>query len=245
MTAAVLNYTGTWTSAEYTADGKKYTLYTITGSGALVVEGKAKNVDIWSCGGGSSGVSTIGGAGAYCAEVSALTLSGDYVVTVGAAGGNSSVSSKGVSVLAANGVSRNRNGGTGGGGYGKGDGVAKYPFSDSTTFKCHCAGGGGGLHASWTFMSGSASYSSTGAGGSNGGNGGGSGSGTSGGNYGGGNGGSASADQLNTYGGTGRPATFYGSGGGGGGYAESEASTGSSGSGGAGYQGIVYIRVPA
>lgn len=241
-TAAVLSYTGAMTSAEYTAEGKKYTLYTITGSGTLVVEGKAKNVDIWSCGGGSSGSSTIGGAGAYCAEASALTLSGDYVIAVGAANGNSSISNKGVAILSANGVKKSRNGGTGGG-RGTGDGIAKYPFSDSTTFKCHCAGGGGGQSVSHVNM-GSPTSTSMGSGGSNGGNG--SSSGTSGGNYGGGNGGSASAGPSRdpvAY--DGSSAKFYGSGGGGGGYAHDLWNGDASGTAGAGYQGVVYIRVPA
>ena len=43
----------------------------------------------------------------------------------------------------------------------------------------------------------------------------------------------------------GESATFYGSGGGGGGYAKSGGSTTDKGIGGAGYQGVVYIRVPA
>ena len=67
-----------------------------------------------------------------------------------------------------------------------------------------------------------------------------------GGNKGGGKGGAASDSSLYgssyTYNGTG--ATFYGSGGGGGGSHVNAYVEASPGSGGAGYQGVVYLRVP-
>lgn len=265
MTAAVLNYTGTWTSAEYTADGKTYTLYKITGSGTLTVKGRAKGVAVWLCGGGANGTNLsgayddrgYGGAGAYAASAENQTLSGTYTVTVGAAQGATSFGT----LLSVNAVS-GRNGGSGGGGAGgynpdtdsgtpvsgygggTGDGLSKYPFGDSVAFHPHCAGGGGGAYYSSNLQ-----WFTGGAGGSNGGSGS-AGmysqsstlSGGSGGNYGGGVGGSSS----NSGGNGGSGARFYGSGGGGGGckvvpYTWSP----DSGSGGAGYQGIVYIRVPA
>lgn len=112
-------------------------------------------MDIWACGGGANGGTggtsseSLGGAGAYCAKADTQSLRGDYIITVGGAGGNTSVGS----LINANG-STSHNGGTGGGAgnlsgsyeqwRGKGDGIAKYPFEDTANFKCHCAGGGGG-----------------------------------------------------------------------------------------------------
>ena len=119
---------------------------------------------------------------------------------------------------------------------GSGDGIAKYPFGDSTTFKSHCAGGGGGPASFYDHSQPYPTTTSGGNGGSNGGNGGYAGSGSgAGGDYGGGRGGS--------YGGS--AATFYGGGGGGGGANGDNNSGGSGYAGGAGYQGVVYIRVPA
>ena len=243
MTAAVLNYTGTWTSAEYTADGKKYTLYTITGSGALVVEGTAKNVDIWVCGGGSAGRAGgyWGGAGAYCNSMSGTTLKGSYPITIGSAGG---VTSVGSILSSGTAVTNTNNGGTGGS-RGTGDGKSKYPFSDSANFRCHCAGGGGGQDYDYqTYYGTDKGRGYYGNGGTNGGNG--SASGRKGGTYGGGGGGTAGYNDVSCYANKGSAATYYGSGGGGGGHASHSQVAGSaSGAGGAGYQGVCYIRVPA
>lgn len=263
---AKITYSGTHTTESYTANGKTYTLYKITGSGTLTVKGRAKGVAVWLCGGGANGTNLsnvyddrgYGGAGAYAASTENQTLSGTYTVTVGAAQGATSFGT----LLSVNAVS-GRNGGSGGGGAGgytsdtnsgmpasgyvggTGDGLSKYPFGDSVAFHPHCAGGGGGAY----YRGSDLQWFTGGAGGSNGG-GGGAGmysqssslSGGIGGNYGGGAGGSSS----NSGGNGGSSAKFYGSGGGGGGckvvpYTWSP----DSGSGGAGYQGIVYIRVPA
>ena len=144
-------------------------------------------------------------------------------------------------------------GGTGGGRVmnssvspaGTGDGVSKYPFGETVYFKPHCAGGGAG---------GCGEYSS-GWCGSSGGTNGGSGSesttyvsngafsGGSGGNYGGGAGGSATYENTMAYTNNGEPATFYGSGGGGGSGIRAGSSYKRKGSG-AGYQGVIYIRIP-
>lgn len=247
------SYTGNYVESEYQGtDGVSYKLYTLTSSGVLTA--KMKNADIWLCGGGSSGApndtsgtmpSSRGGAGAYCASAMQQTLSGNYTVTIGA--GNGGTTSVG-ELLSAAGVTSAGNGGTGGGNGGTGDGQSKYPFGDTAQFQCHCAGGGGGASAIsstyWTTFNG-------GAGGSNGGNGSpltfnssetfiGTADGGVGGNFGGGAGGRV--DGQTTY--SGNAATFYGSGGGNG-SKSSYNFTDHYGANGAGYQGVVYIRVPA
>lgn len=236
-----MSYSGAHTTKEITVNGVTYTQYTITGSGTLTVEGTYTDAMVWACGGGAGGGSGhggllsasggYGGGGGYANSHSGNIAEGAYVITVGAASGATSIGS----IVSANGAS-GRNGGTGGGGSGKGDGVVKYPFGDSTTFQCHCGGGGGGNSRFYDHYNPSPTYSGGGNGGTNGGNGTYSGSGT-GGTYGGGNGGS--------YYSKGNAATFYGSGGGGGGGEGDNYDGGSGKSGGAGYQGVVYIRVPA
>lgn len=248
---AKFEYTGDYTTEDYTGtDGTRYKLYTLTGSGVVTAE--AKSADIWMCGGGSNGISptawggTNGGAGAYCTSIQGLPISGEYVVTIGA--GNGGVTSFG-SMLSVNGVQNSNNGGTGGGEngakwgsevVGQGDGKSKYPFLDSAHFKCHCAGGGGGCHRRDGGTD-NRFTSSGGKGGTNGGNGsfGVDGSEYStptpgaGGEYGGGAGGALGS--------RGKDATFYGSGGGGG----ANVYSGTLYAGGAGYQGVVYVRIPA
>ena len=265
-----ITYSGTHTTEDYTADGKAYTLYKLTGSGTLSVKGRAKGVGVWLCGGGANGTTgntnndttrCLGGAGAYCAQLDSATLKGDYVVTIGAAQGATSFGSL-LSVAAVSG----KFGGTGGGGaggysyidgtelkrvannnQGAGDGLSKIPFSDDTTFQPHCAGGGAGGYYTPNNTAGGNHYTG-GAGGTNGGSGAvsvytssSSIDGGAGGNKGGGRGGSATVNTSATSGGS---ASYYGSGGGGGGYDGSSYGA-DYGSGGAGYQGIVYVRVPA
>lgn len=241
-TKAEFAYTGAYTQKQITSGGVTYDLYTLTGSGTLTVTGTAKNVDVWCCGGGATYSNYSGGAGAYCTQVNAKSLHGDYVVVIGSSGGNTSVGS----LVSANGTTT-ANGGTGGGGGNigglynapTGDGVTKYPFGDTTNFKCHCAGGGGG-GVNYSSDSDTWRYNG-GAGGSNGGNGAKSTSGIgdagAGGNYGGGQGGSRHSRN-------GKAATFYGSGGGGYGASSMGDSGPNNGTAGAGYQGVVYIRVP-
>lgn len=250
---ATITYTGTHTTEPYTADGKAYTLYKITGSGTLNVKGKAKGVDIWLCGGGANGDSS-GGAGAYCSQLDNADLKGDYAITIGAAGGATTFGSL-LSVAAVSG----KNGGTGGGSGdywsrtgGTGDGKNKYPFGDTTNFDPHCAGGGGGSGQYYTGNYDEYNDNSRqgGKGGTNGGSGGRASTGVyswnnaAGGNKGGGTGGAKRS---------GSAATFYGSGGGGGGcdgdrysYVEGIGFRNNKYySDGAGYQGIVYVCVPA
>ena len=239
-----ISYSGAYTTKEIIVNGVSYTLYTITGSGTLTVEGTYNDAAIWLCGGGSAGRGGgyWGGAGAYCNSMSSTTLKDSYVITVGSAG---AVTSFGSILSSGTAVTNTNSGGTGGS-RGTGDGKSKYPFSDSTNFYCHCAGGGGGQDYDYQIYYGTDKGRGTyGNGGTNGGNG--SSSGRTGGTYGGGNGGTAGADSSSytCYANNGSAATFYGSGGGGGGHSShSQAASSASGSGGAGYQGVVYIRVP-
>ena len=255
---AKIAYSGTCTTESYTADGQAYTLYKITGSGTLTVKGRAKGVAIWLCGGGANG-SQSGGGGAYCAQYNAQTLSGSYTFAIGAATGTSSITQNSATVYTANGAT-GKNGGTGGGSGeywsragDTGDGITKYPFGDTTNFDPHCAGGGGGSGVYYTgnYEEYNDQTRQGGKGGTNGGAGGRASTNTvyswsdaAGGNKGGGTGGAKRS---------GSAATFYGSGGGGGGcdgdiygYVEGSGFPHNKYySGGAGYQGIVYLRVPA
>lgn len=170
-------------------------------------------------------------------------------MTIGAAQGTTSIAKGGETLLSAAGAT-NQNGSSGGGGYykidvpwgpstqyapGTGGGTTTVPFGDTTNFSAYpCAGGGA---SGWYdyFEEGdqySEGYSTGGAGGSNGSGGGASASGGGSGGSGGTTGGGAGA----TTSGTASSATYYGSAGGG---AMAAAKTGK------GYQGVMYIRVPA
>lgn len=134
----------------------------------------------------------------------------------------------------------------------KGTGETTYPFGDTIYFagKPHCAGGGGGAYDTSEYL-GDSYAADGGAGGTNGGNGGigdylgyvsafGYGTPGAGGTLGGGRGGSSNT-------GKGTAATFYGSGGGGGGYHERDEEGDISEytyAPGAGYQGVIYVRIP-
>lgn len=127
----------------------------------------------------------------------------------------------------------------------KGAGVTTYPFGDTTYFsgKPHCAGGGGGTCSH--YASGNEYVGAGGNGGTNGSDGGigltaGS-SGSSGGTGGALGGGTGSSRYL---GNRGTNATFYGSGGGGGSVRDDEDDVSSTYGGTAGYQGVIYVRIP-
>ena len=257
-----VNYTGAHTTSAITVGGVPYNLYTLTGSGTLTV---SEPVQYWMCGGGGDGASAGstnssasqaggGGAGAYTA--SGTIYAGTHVVTVASAKGTTTIGSTsakgGASASGANGAT----GGTGGGAAGHvnakagtGDGVNKYPFG-VTSLKAHCGAGGSGA---WAYDSGGEQLGgyTGGKGGTNGGNGG-KGSqtdgisvnnGGSGGSTGGGKGGNAgtNATNGNVVASSGSNASFYGSGGGGGALYRMTMS----GSGGSGYQGVVYLLIPA
>lgn len=219
-------------------DGNDYRLLAITQSGNLAIfepDGISTcpvNCEVCVVGGGANG-SRAGGAGGYLQNQVIANYSGGAIV-VGAAQGVSSIGD--ISVATVSG----KNGGTGGGGTeinsgGSGDGLSKYPFGDDSyelwSGKPHCAGGGGGG------VSGDYGDFYGGYGGTNGGNGGSPGSGSDSGGIGGTYGGGAGGRGFP--GGTGSNASYYGSGGGGGGeYGSTQLAAG------AGYQGIVYIRIP-
>ena len=242
-----ITYTGTMTDELVTMSGVKYRLLTLTESGTLALA-KAVTAEVCVVGGGNGGRSNdAGGAGAYMVNCGVTDFKGGAAV-IGAGGTADNVGSQSsMGTIASGEMPGNSydyigNGGTGGGNVGgKGDGLSKYPFGDTSYFQYpHCGGGGGGASYRSSI---SPNYSDGGAGGANGGDGGAdtgyvssaSGKGGAGGEHGGGAGGGAGSYNIN-----GGAATYYGSGGGGAGYQQG---TGS-GTAGAGYQGIIYIRIP-
>lgn len=249
-------YTGEHTESEITWEGQAYRLITLTGSGTFTVTSGSAAADIWLCGGGRSGgrgtnTSTLsvrggdGGHGAKAAQLTGHTLQGAYTVSVAGASG---ISSFGDAVQSASGAGS----GGGPGAYlsdgvtvtNPGDGESKYPFGDTANFYCHCAGGGGG----GVDRGNSATSGYYSKGGGNGGSNGGAGTyndggGGNGGNYGGGVGSLATKTNTGSIKVTRQAGagSYYGSGGGGGaGVYDYGASNGA-----AGYQGVVYVRIPA
>lgn len=242
-------YSGEHTTRILGHGGVDYLEICITGSGILTVTGSAEAL-VWLCGGGASGQRPTmdgykaGGAGAYATDgwENVLLDRGIITVAIGAGGATSTTASFNAggassfgSFFTANGAS-NENGGTGGGvaqfASSKGDGLSKLPFNDNEAFPelYHCPGGGSGAGARYD-----GNQFFGGKGGTNGGNGGQGGWGSTipgeGGAYGGGRGGTPFTP--------GGSAAFFG-GGGGGGYQNYAVI----GNGGAGYQGVIYIRIP-
>lgn len=221
----------------------------------------------------SSGVASRGGLGAFAASAEDMAISGDIPVVIGAGGavpgGMSGSTSFGA--LTAAGVARGTGattvyyGGTGGGRsrYGnnsataadRGDGISKIPFGDTANFsgQPHCAGGGSGGIRDTPVGSTYALRTEGGAGGSDGSDGelGATTSATDatpkpggpGGVLGGGQGGQ-SQTTSGTAADTSTDATFYGGGGGAKGYYRSLSTSHTYAGVRAGYQGIVYVRVP-
>ena len=247
ISALSITYTGAYTDYGMVtmSDGARYRLLAFTSSGTLSIE-QPVNCEVCVVGGGANGSKATnsqggdGGAGAYLKNQSVSAYNGGSVV-VGAGQGVSSIAD-----VSANAVS-GRNGGTGAGGNtaGTGDGISKYPFEDTGyslwAGKPHCGGGGQGA----------TDYRGRGFNGGNGGTNGGNGypqgsnqvsrpSGGAGGSYGGGLGGPPYT--ITMYG---VNAAYYGSGAGGGRYHEKDDGTVKLYNGGSGYQGIVYIRIPA
>ena len=248
VAALSITYTGAHTDYGMVtmSDGARYRLLAFTSSGTLSIE-QPVNCEVCVVGGGADGAKAMkyggggdGGAGAYLKNQAVSAYNGGPVV-VGARQGVSSIAD--VSVNAVSG----KNGGTGAGSYnvGEGDSISKYPFGDTGyslwAGKPHCAGGGQGVQEN----DGYGYYG--GDGGTNGGNGYKQGIyemtnpyGGVGGSYGGGNGGGHVGGVFE-----GGNATYYGSGGGGGGHYRDEDSVLTLYNGGSGYQGVVYIRIPA
>ena len=206
-----------------------------------------------------------GGAGGFAKQFSTQLSEGDHVAVIGVGGSKISASTsntfnpgshtsfdnqqtEGTFVLGNTaykyyGTSGGTGGGGGRGGGGKGDGLSKVPFGDSAAFpNTPCAGGGGGGNRQGTF------YAYGGVGGTNGADGssGDTGSyfGGAGGAYGGGKGGNGVAQSSAKAELDGNAATFYGGGGGGGGRGGGSSGYEWSGAGGAGYQGVIYVRIP-
>ena len=257
VAALAISYTGAYTDQlDVVMSGKTYRLLTLTGSGTLTVPEEV-TADVWMCSGGNGGAGygCYGGGGGHILISEGLKIDKTTACTVGAGaygagssyttGRIGSVSTFGNLTSPAETVSA-ENGASGGGGgartsvSGSGDGVSTVPFAETTFFDPHSAGGGGGGMRDAS----DETKRAGGAGGSDGSNGSGKDSlsgnyyGGAGGTKGGGDGGSGSRT------GVGAAATFYGSGGGGGGVYWSSKGTKYSNDGGAGYQGVIYVRIP-
>ena len=265
--------TGAYTDQIVTMSGMAYRLLTFTSSGTLKVP-EAIKADVWMVGGGAGGKhggggTGFGGCGGYSLFAEGIILNANESVAIvvgsGGAGGTRKKDEDGYWEYTtgtggkssfgeySTGSANNTSGGSGGGSAKNsttiltGDGLSKYPFEDSGYFTDPLSGGGGG----GAHHSGGSGYSyAGGAGGANGGNGNlatqsswnsdSTQSGGSGGNKGGGTGAQATSVSA----GSASAATYYGGGGGGGAYCQKKTSSNVSSAGAAGYQGIVYVRIP-
>lgn len=253
-----IGYTGAYTDQpEVTMSGKKYRLLTLTGSGTLTIPEEVA-ADVWMCNGGNGGQGWgyNGGGGGYVLQKDGVMLSGSVVCAIGAGGSsgatgstNAAHSGKSTSFgsfapdppTTGNAIFKGASGG-GQGGSGtsigvNGAGVSTVPFGETGLFDKHSAGGGGG-----EYMDDEDGYQyGGGAGGSDGSSGGNyRPAGTSGGGSGGAKGGGNGAIRKQN----GGNATFYGSGGGAGSWYVSSSGSRSRMTGGAGYQGVIYVRIP-
>lgn len=249
VAAMVIGYTGAYTDkTEVTMSGKKYRLLTLTGSGTLTLPQEVV-ADVWMCAGGNGGADGgRGGGGGLFSAKNKAAIDGSVVCTIGSGGSAAKVGN--ATAFGTSSISNGSiyfNGASGGGSGGTGGGATTVPFGSSDYFSPHSAGGGGG-GSSVRYTNGNTVHYLGGAGGSNGANGAAS-TKTSGwpttkaagGNLGGGAGGTYGGDRPTA----GSNATYYGSGGGGGGSYENEKTeSGSTGGGGAGYQGVIYVRIP-
>lgn len=257
----VIGYNGDYTDQAdvVMGDGKHYRLLTLTGSGTLTLDQSVK-ADVWLCTGGNGGRNGggNGGGGGKFVQSDGLQLAASTVCTIGAGGSGATTDTNGRgggtafgSLSAAQETKYNGNGASGGGRGGRtnlaggwpagtGGGVTTVPFQDGSVFDPHSAGGGGGGYRDRE----DDEEGTGGAGGSDGANGGGrSSSGYNGGTAGERGGGAGGTGSSSTAG-AGSDATFYGSGGGAGGYYVSSGGTKTSKNGGAGYQGVIYVRIP-
>lgn len=259
-------FTGTYTVTDVTVSNQPMKLYTITDSGTLTLNSEAQ---CWMCGGGGGGgqnyhetgvrTSSGGGGGGGYTQTENLSA-GIYPIIIGSggtsdqAGGATTIGA--LTVQGGNPGSDTGNGGDGGSGGGSGTGIdgdnsliisspgngagtATKPFG-ITSLSFPCAGGSGGaLGEIYGYKGGSngsdaltsvstndvdSNYRTQGA------------------QKGGGKGGGYHATYQ-----SGSSATYYGSGGGGSGnYRSVDSSVACSGvAGGSGYQGVVYILMPA
>lgn len=265
-------YSGTFTDEEVTMSGQLYRLLTFTGSGILNFGTDTINFDFYACGGGyngktdsSGGSSTIGGNGGNGANfITKYNMSGSkFNIVIG--GGNGGVSSienantlEKISTSDSDAVIGPTGGtGTGDDRYGPGSPGVKSasssrPFGDPYFTKLPCGAGGGGEGSDtetiepgtpWedpvieiirNYGGNGASSEANGASKSQ----------SLGGATGGGRGGKGHYAYLDGGYGTGENgarATYYGSAGGGGGNSGHDQAHSR---GGAGYQGVIYIRIP-
>lgn len=260
VAALAISYSGAYTDQkEVVMSGKTYRLLTLTGSGTLTLPQEV-TADVWLCNGGNGGgYGGTGGGGGRLKQSNGISLAVSTVCTVGAGSstattgyevGASGLSSFGsISPIANQGNAYSGEGASGGGGGSlnrsrKGDNVSTVPFGDTSLFYQHSAGGGGGGCEDKY----EANKNTGGAGGSNGADGSkltsytSNVNGGSGGTRGGGAGGQGVSSGSTQHGSS---ATYYGSGGGAGGtyYSKSGSWTGA-GNNGAGYQGVIYVRIP-
>lgn len=249
VAALAISYSGAYTDQkEVVMSGKTYRLLTLTGSGTLTLPQEI-TADVWLCAGGNGGASGgRGGGGGLFSAKNKVAIDGSVVCTIGSGGSAATVGN--ATAFGASSISNGSNyynGASGGGSGGTGGGATTVPFGSSDYFSPHSAGGGGG-GSSARYTNGNTVHYLGGAGGSNGANGAASKKASgwpstkvAGGNLGGGAGGTYDGNRPTA----GSNATYYGSGGGGGGSYENE-KTGSirRGGGGAGYQGVIYVRIP-
>lgn len=249
VAAMAISYTGAYTDQlDVVMSGKTYRLLTLTGSGTLTLPQEI-TADVWLCAGGNGGASGgRGGGGGLFSAKNKVAIDGSVVCTIGSGGSAATVGN--ATAFGASSISNGSNyynGASGGGSGGTGGGATTVPFGSSDYFSPHSAGGGGG-GSSARYTNGNTVHYLGGAGGSNGSNGAASKKGSgwpstkaAGGNLGGGAGGTYDGNRTTA----GSNATYYGSGGGGGGSYENE-KTGNirRGGGGAGYQGVIYVRIP-
>ena len=249
VAALAIAYSGAYTDQkDVVMSGKTYRLLTLTGSGTLTLPQEV-TADVWMCAGGNGGASGgRGGGGGLFSAKNKVAIDGSVVCTIGSGGSAAKVGN--ATAFGASSISNGSsyfNGASGGGSGGTGGGATTVPFGSSDYFSPHSAGGGGG-GSSLRYRNGNTVHYLGGAGGSNGANGAASTKASgwpstkaAGGNLGGGAGGTYGGDRPTA----GSNATYYGSGGGGGGSYENEKTESvRSGGGGAGYQGVIYVRIP-
>ena len=249
VAALAIAYSGAYTDQkDVVMSGKTYRLLTLTGSGTLTLPQEI-TADVWLCAGGNGGATRgWGGGGGLFSAKNKVAIDGSVVCTIGSGGSAAKVGN--ATAFGASSISNGSsfyNGASGGGGGGTGSGETTVPFGSSDYFSPHSAGGGGG-GSSVRYTNGNTVHYLGGAGGSNGANGAASTSSSrwpstkaAGGNLGGGAGGTYDGNRPTA----GSDATYYGSGGGGGGSYENEKTESvKSGGGGAGYQGVIYVRIP-
>jgi hypothetical protein len=146
------------TVTNYTKDGKKYAVHSITASGSIEIKAAVKPFRILAVGAGFNGsigdYSSYGGGGGAVVEQAAVTLAdGVYTATIGMpSGGNTSLSIGGVNKAFAQGA-QGGNGvpGSPGGGAGAGNGGQGADGTFSDIIGQNKGYGGGGSSVNWNY----------------------------------------------------------------------------------------------